>query len=478
MTMTGVDRARARTRRRSSPAPCSPSPPPSSPAAWSRTATQPASATGRPPRRRGPRRRATSCDDLLAVVRRPRRSTRSALRLGLRRRSYDGRRRWRGALARGRAGAAPTTQSPDHAVDQQRDRHQRAGGRGRRARRGEDDGDAAGAGRGRQPHDRRRHRRACRGGSASLALTGSRDPRAAPVGRPGRRRSAADVVDRRGRGHADPAASPHPGASTSTSPTRRTRTWSTPRVRRRSLVTRARRHGDVVRLVLDGGLPAARLRAARARRSATRQAARAQPRGRARLDRRRLAAHVRRRRRRAGSVVDCADVAVPRRRRGLGTLTVVGFDPADPDAVDARRRCDRRRRRRTVSDRPLYVATAAMLRGWWGRPDDRLLDRAPEWPSGVDGRTRLYAFDLDGDSADVRRGRRGRRDVARPLVDGRARRRRCASPSARASRPATQRGRHAARGRRRRSSRSAGSTGSASASRSSRCAGSTTSPSW
>ena len=78
-----------------------------------------------------------SCDDLLALVRRARRSTGSAPRAGTdlqRTTSLRGRRRRAGRRRR----LAPRRPSAVSDVDQRRDRHQRPGGRRRRARRGQD----------------------------------------------------------------------------------------------------------------------------------------------------------------------------------------------------------------------------------------------------------------------------------------------------------------------------------------------------
>jgi hypothetical protein len=88
-------------------------------------------------------------------------------------------------------------------------------------------------------------------------------------------------------------------------------------------------------------------------------------------------------------LLDCADVSVPEIFNGLGTLSVVGFDPADPDVTDVTAVA-------TASDTAylstahLYVATSAwsQLTQGWG-------------PLRVGGNepTRLYGFDLSGTSA-------------------------------------------------------------------------------
>ena len=87
-------------------------------------------------------------------------------------------------------------------------------------------------------------------------------------------------------------------------------------------------------------------------------------------------------------LLDCADVSVPETFNGLGTLSVVGFDPTDPGIVDATAVA-------TASDTAylstthLYVATSpwSQLSQGWG----------PLRVSG-DEPTRIYGFDLSGTS--------------------------------------------------------------------------------
>jgi hypothetical protein len=93
----------------------------------------------------------------------------------------------------------------------------------------------------------------------------------------------------------------------------------------------------------------------------------------------------------SASVVDCSRVAVPETFNGLGTLAVVGFDPADPAAVDTSAVA-------TGSDTAymspthLYVAMSPWLRIWQGfGPAIMPTDGAQS--------TRIYGFDLSGTSA-------------------------------------------------------------------------------
>lgn len=85
-------------------------------------------------------------------------------------------------------------------------------------------------------------------------------------------------------------------------------------------------------------------------------------------------------------LVDCSDVAVPETYDGLGTMSVVGFDPADPGDSEASAVT-------TTSDTAymssshLYVATSPwsdLSRGWGPVLEDRR------------GLTRIYGFDLSG----------------------------------------------------------------------------------
>jgi hypothetical protein len=90
-------------------------------------------------------------------------------------------------------------------------------------------------------------------------------------------------------------------------------------------------------------------------------------------------------------LVDCTRVAVPETFDGLGTLSVVGFDPADPALVDSSAVV-------TDSDAAymspthLYVAMSPWLRMWQGFGPAIM-------PTDGSEPTRIYGFDLSGTSA-------------------------------------------------------------------------------
>jgi hypothetical protein len=97
----------------------------------------------------------------------------------------------------------------------------------------------------------------------------------------------------------------------------------------------------------------------------------------------------------AHSLVACSDVAVPTTYGGLGTMAVVGFDPASPDAVDPSAVA-------TGSDVAmmstghLYVAAAPSRPYPWSGGV-----MTPDLPvtNGASAKTTIYAFDLTGTSA-------------------------------------------------------------------------------
>jgi hypothetical protein len=88
------------------------------------------------------------------------------------------------------------------------------------------------------------------------------------------------------------------------------------------------------------------------------------------------------------TLVGCTDVAVPETFNGLGTLSIVGFDPADPGVTDATA-VTTGSDTAYMSPTHLYVATSPwshLAHGWGPVLEDR------------DGLTRIYAFDLSGTS--------------------------------------------------------------------------------
>jgi hypothetical protein len=90
-------------------------------------------------------------------------------------------------------------------------------------------------------------------------------------------------------------------------------------------------------------------------------------------------------------LVDCAGLAVPDSFNGLGNLTIVGFDPASPDHLDATAVATASEVA-YLSPTHLYVATspwAQQLRGFG----------PPVMPMNATEPTRVYGFDLSGTSA-------------------------------------------------------------------------------
>jgi hypothetical protein len=94
---------------------------------------------------------------------------------------------------------------------------------------------------------------------------------------------------------------------------------------------------------------------------------------------------------RTSSLVDCAGVSVPETFDGLGTLSVVGFDPARPDETDATAVATSSQTA-YMSTGHLYVAASP----WSGslQPGGPLT--VPDYSGGP---TRIYGFDLSGTSA-------------------------------------------------------------------------------
>jgi hypothetical protein len=88
------------------------------------------------------------------------------------------------------------------------------------------------------------------------------------------------------------------------------------------------------------------------------------------------------------TLVGCTDVSVPETFNGLGTLSIVGFDPADPGVTDATA-VTTGSDTAYMSPTHLYVAMSPwshLAQGWGPVLEDR------------DGLTRIYAFDLSGTS--------------------------------------------------------------------------------
>ena len=348
---------------------------------------------------------AASCDDLLdSYVDRGARAGRP-LRLGRRASSCSTpARRGRVELAERGHGALGRLGGQDVAIDQQRVRHQRAGARRRRVRRGEGRRPPAAAdARGRAAGVRRLRRRAV----AAVHHPDRRRPRQR-LGRRPRRRAA---PGRRPRGRARhlggrPRDHDHHG-----------------RPGRPDLAEHRRRHDRPRSRV---GRPAARRR--RPRRAADRAAGarlllprrhvRADPRQapqplagprhhpvRLAADHRRRAARRLLRRRR------------PRRRdRPARHHHRRGLRPGVADGADDDRGRDGQRHG-VLLDRPLLPRRR--------RPDVGRVERLHRLraePRRASGTTPLYAFALDGTDDDVRRLRRGRGHDRGPLVDGRRRR--------------------------------------------------------
>jgi hypothetical protein len=96
-------------------------------------------------------------------------------------------------------------------------------------------------------------------------------------------------------------------------------------------------------------------------------------------------------------VVACEDVAIPTMETALGTTTVVTFEPAvvEPSTTAVATTATTS----YFSPDRFYLATSASPFGWWGEigPMIDCIDRcAPSFPSDIDGSTELFAFALDG----------------------------------------------------------------------------------
>jgi hypothetical protein len=96
-------------------------------------------------------------------------------------------------------------------------------------------------------------------------------------------------------------------------------------------------------------------------------------------------------------VVACDDVAIPAMETALGTATVVTFESAvvEPTTTAVATTATTS----YFSPDRFYLAASASSFGWWGEigPMIDCIDRcAPSGPSGIDGSTELFAFALDG----------------------------------------------------------------------------------
>jgi len=94
----------------------------------------------------------------------------------------------------------------------------------------------------------------------------------------------------------------------------------------------------------------------------------------------------------SAGLVDCADVAVPETDNGLGTLAVVGFDPATPDDADATAVATSSATA-YMSPSHLYVATSPWQQAWPRNGGPIVM------PLHAPGPTRIYGFDLSGTAA-------------------------------------------------------------------------------
>lgn len=94
------------------------------------------------------------------------------------------------------------------------------------------------------------------------------------------------------------------------------------------------------------------------------------------------------------ALLDCSDVALPADEGGLGTLAVVGLDPAAADTWSASALATSSDLAYFSPDRMVLATGPAPV---WGCCPPVPADRG--MPEEVDGRTRLYVFDLDGTGA-------------------------------------------------------------------------------
>ncbi len=165
----------------------------------------------------------------------------------------------------------------------------------------------------------------------------------------------------------------------------------------------ARQHGDVVRLVVSAGLPQLDF----AQPGTFRSEGTTQARNRAVVRASTIddwLPHVTTLDA-AGSTTtsraaDCDDVAIPAADAGLGTVAVVGFDVASPEATDVTAVTTPSETVYVSADH-LYLASSAYRFGWetccWDVPQPRSSSES-SIPSPVsdEGTTYLYGFDLDG----------------------------------------------------------------------------------
>lgn len=91
-------------------------------------------------------------------------------------------------------------------------------------------------------------------------------------------------------------------------------------------------------------------------------------------------------------VVDCDDVALPTMETALGTTTVVTFEPAvvEPTTTAVATTATTS----YFSPDRFYLAASGTSFGWWGSRLVDCIDRCT--PSSMDGSTELFAFALDG----------------------------------------------------------------------------------
>lgn len=155
-----------------------------------------------------------------------------------------------------------------------------------------------------------------------------------------------------------------------------------------AIISAARLHGDVVRVVLDNGLPQLDFRypdgefgeesALERNQELVRETTLADwlP----TVD--------------GEPVVDCGDVALPTMETALGTTTVVSFEAAVVEPTTSA--VATTATTSYFSPDRFYLAASASPFGWWGEvgPMIDCIDRCA--PSGVDGSTELFAFALDG----------------------------------------------------------------------------------
>jgi hypothetical protein len=92
-------------------------------------------------------------------------------------------------------------------------------------------------------------------------------------------------------------------------------------------------------------------------------------------------------------LVDCSDVALPEVFSGLGTLSVVGFDAADPASTDSIAVASSSATA-YMSPTRLYVATSPWEQAWQHEGGGPVV-----MPMNAPGPTRIYGFDLSGTAA-------------------------------------------------------------------------------